>query len=100
RHFSSDEAPPHIQAERYFDEEWLRPPEKLSASPGVHRVVWNLRYARPKAISYESGIAAIFGEDTPTAVQGPFVLTGIYSIVLTADDQHYRAPLVVQLDPR
>ena len=100
RRFSSDEAPPHIQAERYFDEEWLRPPEKLSASPGMHRFVWNLRYARPKAISYEYGIAAIFGEDTPTAVQGPFVLPGIYSIVLTAGDQHYRAPLVVQLDPR
>jgi hypothetical protein len=28
------------------------------------------------------------------------VLPGIYSIVLTAGDQHYRAPLVVQLDPR
>ncbi|MGH8297153.1 MAG: hypothetical protein ACRETZ_16895, partial [Steroidobacteraceae bacterium] len=74
--------------------------ERLSAASGMHRFVWNLRYARPQAISYEYGMAAVFGEDTPTAVQGPFVLPGIYSIILTADGQRYRAPLVVQLDPR
>ncbi|HVS78411.1 MAG TPA: hypothetical protein VHE11_15840, partial [Steroidobacteraceae bacterium] len=84
----------------YFDEEWLRPGERLSADPGMHRFVWNLRYERPQAISYDYSIAAVFGEDTPTAVEGPFVLPGIYSIVLTADGQRYRAPLVVQLDPR
>ena len=100
RRFSSDEAAPRIQAERYFGEEWLRPAERLSATPGMHRFVWNLRYARPQAISYDYSIAAVFGEDTPTAVQGPFVLPGIYSIVLTVGGQQYRAPLVVQLDPR
>jgi len=100
RRFSSDEVPPQIQADRYFDEEWLRPAARLSAAPGMHRFVWNLRYARPQAISYDYSIAAVFGEDTPTAVDGPFVLPGIYSIVLTVDGQLYRAPLVVQLDPR
>ena len=100
RRFASDEAPPHIAANRYFDEEWLRPAERLSAAPGTHRFLWNLRYARPKAISYEYGIAAVYGEDTPTAIEGPFVLPGIYSVVLTVDGQRYRAPLVVQLDPR
>jgi hypothetical protein len=100
RHFASDVTPPPIQANRYFDKEWLRPAERLSATPGMHRFVWNLRYARPQAIAYEYSIAAVFGEDTPTAVEGPFVLPGIYSIVLTVGGQHYRAPLVVQLDPR
>jgi photosystem II stability/assembly factor-like uncharacterized protein len=100
RRFSSDEAPPHIAGNRYFDEEWLKPAERLSAKPGMHRFLWNLRYARPEAISYEYSIAAVFGEDTPTAIQGPFVLPGIYSVVLTVDGQQYRAPLVVQLDPR
>ena len=100
RRFASDEAPQHIQADRYFDEQWLRPAERLSAAPGMHRFVWDLRYARPQAISYDYSIAAVFGEDTPTAVEGPFVLPGIYSIVLTVGDQRYRAPLVVQLDPR
>ncbi len=100
RHFASDETLPPIQANRYFDQEWLRPAKRLSAAPGMHRFVWNLRYARPQAIAYEYSIAAVFGEDTPTAVDGPFVLPGIYGIVLTVDGQHYRAPLVVQLDPR
>jgi photosystem II stability/assembly factor-like uncharacterized protein len=100
RRFSSDETPPRIDADRYFGEEWLKPPQKLSAAPGMHRFVWNLRYERPQAISYDYSIAAVYGEDTPTAVEGPFVMPGIYSIVLTAGGQRYRAPLVVQLDPR
>jgi photosystem II stability/assembly factor-like uncharacterized protein len=100
RRFASDEGPQRVQADRYFDEEWLRPAQRLSAEPGMHRFVWNLRYARPQAISYDYSIAAVFGEDTPTAVDGPFVLPGIYSIVLTVDGQQYRAPLVVQLDLR
>jgi photosystem II stability/assembly factor-like uncharacterized protein len=100
RRFASDEAPEHAQAFRYFEEEWLRPTERLSGAPGMHRFVWDLRYARPEAISYDYGMGAVFGEDTPTAVDGPFALPGIYSVVLTVDGQQYRAPLVVQLDPR
>ena len=100
RRFASDETEPRIPAERYFDESWLRPAERLSAAPGMHRFVWNLRYARPHEISYDYSIAAVYGEDTPTAVEGPFVLPGIYSLVLTVGGQQYRAPLVVQLDPR
>ncbi|HUN72001.1 MAG TPA: hypothetical protein VMU52_06780 [Steroidobacteraceae bacterium] len=100
RRFASDETPQHVEAVRYFDEEWLRPAERLSGAPGMHRFVWNLRYARPEAISYEYGMGAVFGEDTATAVDGPFALPGIYSAVLTVDGQQYRAPLVVQLDPR
>ena len=66
----------------------------------MHRFLWDLRYARPQAISFDYGISAVFGEDTPTAIEGPFALPGIYSVVLTVDGQQYRAPLVVQLDPR
>jgi hypothetical protein len=100
RRFASDEAPAPAPAFRYFEEEWLRPAARLSGAPGMHRFVWDLRYARPEAISYEYGMGAVFGENTPTAVDGPFALPGIYSIVLTADGQQYRAPLVLQLDPR
>ena len=100
RRFASDETPRLIHADRYFARTWLRPAEQLSASPGMHRFVWNLRFARPQAISYSYSMAAVFGEDTPTAVDGPFVLPGIYSIVLTVEGQTYRAPLVVRLDPR
>jgi photosystem II stability/assembly factor-like uncharacterized protein len=100
RRFSSDEAPSPIEGNRYFDEEWLKPAERLSAAPGTHRFLWNLRYERPQANSYEYSIAAVYGEDTPPAIEGPFALPGIYSVVLTVDGQRYQAPLVVQLDPR
>jgi hypothetical protein len=100
RHFSSAEGPQPIEANRYFAKEWIKPPQSLSAASGMHRFVWNLRYARPQAIRYGYSIAAVFGENTPTSVEGPFVLPGIYSVVLTADGVTYRAPLIVQLDPR
>jgi hypothetical protein len=100
RRFASDEGPAHAHTNQYFADEWLQPAQGLSAAPGMHRFLWDLRYARPQAISYEYGIAAVYGEDTPTAVEGPFVLPGIYSLVLKVGGQQYRAPLVVHLDPR
>jgi photosystem II stability/assembly factor-like uncharacterized protein len=100
RRFSSAEAPRPLNAARYFDKLWVRPPRRLSGAPGMHRFVWNLRYARPQAISNGYSMAAVPGRNTPPAIDGPFVLPGIYSIVLTADGVTYRAPLVVQLDPR
>ena len=100
RRFSSSEIPQPVHADRYFTKDWLTPAGRLSAAPGMHRFVWNLRYARPPAISFHYSIAAVFGENTPTAVEGPFVLPGIYRIVLTVDGQQYKAPLVVRLDPR
>ncbi len=100
RRFASDAVPGPIHAFRYFAKGWLKPPKRLSAAPGMHRFVWNLRYARPPAISYQYSMAAVWGENTPTAVDGPFVLPGIYTVVLSADGQKYRAPLVVRLDPR
>jgi hypothetical protein len=42
----------------------------------------------------------VFGEDTPTNVQGSFVLPGTYTITLAAGGQTLRAPLAVSMDPR
>jgi photosystem II stability/assembly factor-like uncharacterized protein len=100
RRFSSDEKPEPIEAERYFEAQWLKPEPTLSAAPGMHRFAWNLRYPRPRAIDYEYSIAAIFGEDTPTNIEGPFVLPGTYQVVLQTTGGVLRAPLVVKPDPR
>jgi hypothetical protein len=100
RQFRSDEQPERIEADRYFTEEWLKPEAVLSAAPGAHRFFWNLRYPRPRATSYEYSIAAVFGEDTPTSVEGTFVVPGNYTVVLKASGVVLQAPLVVKLDPR
>ena len=100
RHFASDQPEKAPQAERYFAKAWTRAPEALSAAPGMHRFVWNLRYARPEAIGYEYSIAAVWGENTPINPEGAFVLPGDYTVVLTAGSRSYSAPLHVAEDPR
>lgn len=101
RRFTSDDKVEPVEASNfYFTSEWLRPALQLSATPGAHRLVWNLRYARPRAIEYEYSIAAVFGEDTPTNVEGSFVLPGIYSVTLAAAGATLQAKLSVLMDPR
>jgi photosystem II stability/assembly factor-like uncharacterized protein len=100
RRFSSAQQPDAPNAERYFANAWLQPPETLSATPGMHRLVWNLRYDRPQAVSYGYSIAAIWGHGTPIAPAGAYVLPGDYTVVLEADGKRFTAPLHVSEDPR
>lgn len=100
RHYASDARPEAARAERYFAEDWLKPALVLAATPGLHRFVWNLRWPRPRAASYDYSIAAVFGEDTPTAPQGAFVLPGHYTVVLRANGREQRQSFNVAMDPR
>ena len=95
---ASREAQP--TAEVYFDRAWLRPPQALSAAPGVHRFVWDLHDARPPTITSDYTIAAVWGRGTPIAPRGPLALPGDYTVTLTADGRTYRAPLHLAQDPR
>ncbi len=100
RRFSSADVPASPKAERYFAKAWTRRPAALSAAPGMHRFVWNLRYERPDAVRYSYGIAAVWGQGAPITPRGPFVLPGDYTIVLEAGGQRVTAPLTVSEDPR
>ncbi len=101
RRFSSDDKAERIKASNdYFASEWLRPAPQLSAAPGAHRFMWNLRYPRPRAIEYEYSIAEVFGEDTPTSVEGSFVLPGNYTITLSTGGETRQVPLTLSMDPR
>lgn len=100
RKYASDAVPAKINAQRYFVRGWLSPPKNLSSGPGAHRFVWNLRYARPRALRYNYSIAAIYGEGTPVVPRGPAVLPGHYTVELTVDGHSYCQPLTVMLDPR
>ena len=103
RSFSSAAAPAQPEEAPFVAEYWIAPPQALSKAPGMHRFVWNLRYADPRAMHpqspYNYPIAAIVGS-TPLAPQGPLVLPGRYEVRLKAGGQVSRQPLEVKMDPR
>ncbi len=78
---------------------WLRKPRVLSTAAGMHRWVWDLRYAPPKSEHFSYPISAV-PHDTPRTPQGPPVLPGKYTVRLTVDGHSYSAPLTVKMDPR
>ncbi|HLH09280.1 MAG TPA: hypothetical protein VKW78_18735 [Terriglobales bacterium] len=78
---------------------WIRMPQVLPADPGMHRWVWDLRYAPPTATRHGFPISAV-PHDTPREPQGPLVLPGQYTVKLTAGGKTFSAPLVVKMDPR
>jgi photosystem II stability/assembly factor-like uncharacterized protein len=82
---------------------WIGHPKPLSKEAGMHRFVWDLRYADPATIHtqspYNYPIAAIVGS-TPLPPQGPLVLPGKYEVRFTVGQQVFRHPLEVKMDPR
>lgn len=78
---------------------WVRLPRSLPSSPGMHRFIWDLRYAPPGALSHEYPISAIYG-DTPREPLGVLVLPGTYRVRLTVEGKSEEHPLRVAMDPR
>jgi photosystem II stability/assembly factor-like uncharacterized protein len=78
---------------------WVRMPRILPASAGMHRWVWDLRYAPPESLRHEYPISAV-PRGTPRLPLGPSVLPGVYTVKLTASGTTYTTPLIVDMDPR
>jgi hypothetical protein len=78
---------------------WLKMPETLPATVGMHRWVWDLRAATPASTRYEYPISAV-PHRTPRTPQGPLALPGTYTVRLIAGDKVLSAPLVIKMDPR
>ncbi|HEY1423249.1 MAG TPA: hypothetical protein VGF20_07345 [Candidatus Acidoferrum sp.] len=78
---------------------WVRQDKILSAAAGMHRFVWNVRYAAPDSLSHSYPISAI-PHDTPQEPQGAWALPGRYMVKLTVDGKSYTQPLDVKIDPR
>ncbi|HEV2387823.1 MAG TPA: hypothetical protein VGS20_11275 [Candidatus Acidoferrales bacterium] len=78
---------------------WMEAPAELSAGPGMHRFVWDLRYPPPDAATHDFPIAAI-PHATPQSPQGPVALPGRYTVRLTVAGQTQTQPLEVRMDPR
>ncbi len=69
--------------------EWVPNPARPASSPGAHRLVWDLRYAKPAILNG--------GEPEPQPIWAP---PGLYTVVLTANGQTLRRKLRVVPDPR
>lgn len=99
RRFASDDVPEPLVEPLVVPLYWVRPPRVLSAAPGMHRFVWDLRLPPPPVLAHEYPISAIRG-DTPKEPLGRFVLPGAYTVRLTVDGAVLTRPLTVKMDPR
>jgi photosystem II stability/assembly factor-like uncharacterized protein len=102
RRYSSDD-PPEPPADELARElipaYWLKPPQVLSAGAGMHRWVWNLRYAAPLSTEHGYPISAV-PHATPQLPEGPLALPGSYRVRLNVDGHTLEQPLTLKLDPR
>ncbi len=68
--------------------EWVRDAKPLLADAGMHRFVWDLRYALPKGVR-----RSFWGP------AGPLAVPGNYTVKLTANGKSSTQPLTIKLDP-
>jgi photosystem II stability/assembly factor-like uncharacterized protein len=100
RTFSSADEPEKLPVSQYFENGWLGSGSSVSAEAGMHRFVWDLRYPRPDALSYDYSIAGVWHRGTPVDPRGPLALPGRYTVSLSAGGKAYTQPLAVRMDPR
>jgi photosystem II stability/assembly factor-like uncharacterized protein len=100
RRYASDDKPESIDPNTLaIPTYWIRPHQPLLASAGMHRFVWDLRYAPPKSARRSFPIAAII-HNTASQPLGPAVLPGEYTARLTVDGKSYTQKFTVRMDPR
>ena len=97
RHFSSTDTLytiPDVNIPTY----WIRPQQILSAQAGPHRMLWDLHY-QPLNVPAEYPISAVVANTAPTPTS-PWVMPGVYTVKLTANNKSYTQTLTVKIDPR
>ncbi len=94
RRYSSNDKSEEPSAKLPIAPRWLHKAPTLSAEPGMHRFVWDLRYQRSSDGSVDDD------DDESTNYPGPFVLPGKYTVRLTTGAGKLEKPLAVILDPR
>ena len=99
RYASTEKLAPPEAKELKIPAYWVRPPQPLSAEPGLHRFLWDMHYAPLPDLEPEFPISAIYRNTAPDPT-GPWVLPGDYSLVLSADGKSYTQTLTVKMDPR
>jgi hypothetical protein len=99
RYNSNDPVPPLDP--RYPDPTlWARPPRILSAAPGHHRFLWDMRYPAVPGMSTGPDADEAVPYDTPAVPSSPWVMPGTYSVRLIAGNTTLAEPLQIKMDPR
>ena len=99
RRYRSDDPPEPPVEGRNIPDYWIRPPQILPATPGLHRFVWDLHYPPLAAVERSYPIAAIY-RNTPVEPRGPWAPPGTYTVRLTVDGRTLTRPLRLKMDPR
>jgi len=99
RRYSSADQPQAIDPMLNIPTYWVRPPQVLSAAPGIHRFLWDMHYPALPDIEAEYPISAVPHNTVPQPTS-PWVMPGKYTVVLTANGQTYSQSLTVKMDPR
>jgi photosystem II stability/assembly factor-like uncharacterized protein len=106
RSYSSSDKLWSASAPPAFPGYWFRPTEQVSAQPGMHRFVWDLRYTPPPdpgawaGGNVEYSMSTAFGQNVPHEPQGPYALPGDYQVRITVDGKSYTQPFKLTMDPR
>ena len=99
RTYSSDDAPPQPIQNLDKPAYWERPFVAPATSAGMHRFVWDMRDAPPRALNQDLPISAV-PHDTPRVPEGPLVVPGRYTVRVDVDGTILEQPLEIAMDPR
>jgi hypothetical protein len=77
---------------------WIRPQQILSAEPGHHRFVWDMKYA-PLNIPASYPISATYMNTAPDQT-APWVMPGDYIALIKADQETDTVMFTIKMDPR
>ena len=89
RRYSSEDAPARVDPNSLdIPMYWIHPAETLSAKAGMHRFVWDLRYAAPPGMRGRRGSSA-----------GALTLSGEYTAKLIVAGHSLTQELTVKMDP-
>ena len=99
RRYSSGDVIPPIDPKLNIPAYWVRPPQPLGNTPGIHRFLWDMHYTPVTGIDLDYPMTAVYARTAPETTS-PWAMPGEYAVTLIAGGQSYTQPLNVRMDPR